>query len=150
MIRLVAALAAAISMAACGNSSNPVGPTAPSSGGTLTVSLTGGLVPPIGVGVLEATMLLDGREVTGAKAVCPEAGGCSALQVFNLTPVAVTAGRHTVSFRLLRHTAQGRVAYSAVGLVLVIRGFAPSERITLVERTVSLGAGDSVSYDFTV
>jgi hypothetical protein len=36
-----------------------------------------------------------------------------------------------------------------MGFVLVLRGSVPSERITLVERTVTLGDGDSISYQFT-
>src|SRR5262245_18423131 len=117
MISVPAAIALAISLAACGNSSSPVGPR-PSGGPAISLSLTGGLVPPLGVGIIEATMLLDGREVSGAKAVCPESGGCAAFQVFNLAPVAASAGHHTVAFRLVRHTAQGRVSYNAVGAVL--------------------------------
>jgi hypothetical protein len=94
-------------------------------------------------------MLLDGREVPRARSVCPEAGGCATIQVYNLTPVNVSPGQHTVSFRLLRHSAQGRVSYNSMGFVLVLRGSVPSERITLVERTVTLGDGDSISYQFT-
>jgi hypothetical protein len=132
-----------------GGSSTPTTPTTPPSSSSLVIGIGGALSSPSGA-PLEATLLLDGREIQGARITCQFTAGCPAILMNPGNLLEITPGQHTVSFQLIRQAASGRMPYSTSGLAIVRRGAATVQNITLVERTANLIPTESISYQITV
>jgi hypothetical protein len=149
--------AAALAVIACNNdvNFNPAAPTFNLPTDPTSSDLTPGSDRNLGiVGTLraeqgscfEATILYDGEELAGARAVCREASGCAKLE---LTAFAQSStGHHTISFQVLRQSPRA-VDYLAAGSVRVTR-----ENVLLGGVTLPLGpsrarlsSGESVSFD---
>jgi hypothetical protein len=140
---------AALALGACDASVNisPTEPRLPSytALGDRNLEITGSLRAGQGA-CLEATVLYDGRELPGARAVCPDPAGCARLELAARTPTS--SGRHTISFRVLDQSAEA-VEYLARGGVLVTReGLSlGGVRIGLGPRSAALRSGESVDFD---
>jgi hypothetical protein len=94
--------------------------------------------------VLEATILLDGREMLGARAFCANAGGCDQLQLQAAT-FGATAGQHTIAFQVLRQSSS-RVKYKVEGEIEP--DLATADHIALGPQQETLEAGESVAFEF--
>ena len=147
--RLVASGVLAATLLSCGGGSSPTAPPA-----VFSVLIAGGFVTIDG-GLLEATILFDGVEVEGARIACPFTAGCATRDLNGTT--TASAGRHTVSFQVIRHTRSrdgqpfdGRIEYTVLGQVVVSRLGSPGQSIGLPERTQRLGPGESVDYTITI
>ena len=137
-------LVAALASVGCNNDVNITGPEFP----TLTpqwqtFQIVGTMTAEEGW-IQEATILYDGIELVGARAVCVDNDGCRQLQL-RATSIGATAGRHTIAFQVLRQS-RNRIDYSVEGEVLAELG--PADHIVLgpVQRT--LEAGQSVTFEF--
>lgn len=78
---------------------------------------------------LEATILLDGRELAGARTSCPDSSGCDELVAEAWTNVS--RGRHTIALKVVDQTPAA-VDY-------VVRGVALTEDTLLPEVVGQLG-----------
>ena len=82
---------------------------------------------------------------------CPFTSGCAPFQLDNLLfPASITRGQHTVTARIISHTA-GRTSewYSILGAVVISRNLVPVQNITLPQRDVALGPNDD-TYTYTI
>jgi len=147
--------AAALTVLACDNDVN-FNPTAPpfpnlmawpdvtTAGAGRNLEIVGSLTAEQG-SCLAATVLYDGEELAGARAVCSKASGCAKLEL--RADVRSTAGRHTISFQVLNQSAE-HVDYVAEGRVLVFReGIALVTTISLEPTRATLRPGQSVRFE---
>ena len=151
---LVLFLAAALNVVACDNDVNisPTAPTFPNftfpnvttAGPGRSLEIRGSLTAHQG-SCLEATILYDGRELEGARAVCREGPGCAKLEL--TADVLSTGGHHTISFQVLSQSSEV-VDYVAEGSVLVSREGLPFLMTIDLEPTrATLRPGESVNFD---
>jgi hypothetical protein len=147
-----------LTVVACGNEVN-FSPTAPAfpkvtvfpnittSGQSRNLEIRGSLKAKQG-SCLEATVLYDGKELAGARALCPGVSGCAKLK---LTADALsTSGHHTISFQVLSQSPEA-VDYVAEGRVLVSREGIPLVTTIYLEPTrARLRPGESVTFDVDV
>lgn len=146
---LVLTWAASLTAVACDSSVsfNPTAPefpfAEPGSGRNLQIS--GRLVTEQG-SCLEATVLYDGMELKKARAACPKASGCAKLELE--ASLLSTSGHHTISFQVLRQSAEA-VDYRVEGSVLVRRqGMAlAGDTIRLRPTSARLRAGEMVTFE---
>lgn len=141
--------AAALALVGCDTdvNVNPTAPTFPSftpAGPGRSLEILGSLTAAQG-SCLEATVLYDGQELEGARAVCREAAGCATLE---LSAVAHSdPGHHTISFQALRQAPEA-VDYWAEGAVRVSRDGLPFEATIALEPTrARLRSGQSVTFE---
>lgn len=152
---LVLVCAAALSVVACDNdvTFSPTAPTFPNlqnignvttAGPGRSLEIRGSLTAKQG-SCLEATILYDGRELEGARAVCREGPGCAKLEL--TADVLSTGGHHTISFQVLSQSSEV-VDYVAEGSVLVSREGIPFLMTIDLEPTrATLRPGESVTFD---
>jgi hypothetical protein len=151
---LVLVGAAALTLVACDNDVNfnpiaPAFPRLPTSpdptpmGPGRNLEIFGTLTAERG-SCREATVLYDGRELAGARTVCPKVTGCAKLELSAV--VNSTAGHHTISFQVLSQSsdpvdylAKGRVRVSQEGLAMVTT-------IRLDPTRATLRPGESVNF----
>jgi len=136
--------------AACGDVNiSPTAPAAPfftgSGLGVRNLEITGSLTAEDGT-VVEARVLFDGKELAGSNVVCPLPAGCTRLDLKATT--TSPAGRHTVSFQVLRqpsetttYLAQTKVRITRDGLTFVLP-FSPDPI------RAALRAGESITFEF--
>lgn len=141
--------AAALTLVACDNSVN-FSPTEPRYTdfppvGERTLQVSGSLTAEAG-SCLEATVLYDGVELPGARAICSDPRGCAELELAAVTRTG--SGRHTISFQVLDQSAEV-VEYSVRGEVLVTReGLAlGGVKISLGPTSATLRPGEIVTFD---
>jgi hypothetical protein len=145
----VLAWALALTLIACGNDVN-VGPTAPippdfEPVGERSLHIAGSLEAKRDT-CLEATVLFDGKELPGARATCPDGGGCAELELEAVTPSS--SGRHTISFQVLDQSAKA-VEYLARGRVLVTRDgiHLGGVNMNLGPKSATLRPGERVTFE---
>jgi hypothetical protein len=121
-------------------------PQSPQATSPRTLEIVGSLTTEQGACV-EATILFDGEELPGARAVCVQGRGCTELE---LTGLAHSAnGRHTISFQVLRQS-QEAIDYLAHGTVRVTREnlvLWDGVRLSLRPTRATLRSGESVTFD---
>ena len=140
---------ALLTLVACKGEVN-FSPTAPqfsniANVGIRTLEISANLVAERG-SCLEATILYDGRELPGARTICPKSAGCTELEIAAVTPSV--SGHHTISIQLLRQSLEVD-DYLVEGTVLVTRAGLTMGGATIglgPERT-SLRSGESVTFD---
>jgi hypothetical protein len=147
--------ATALTVVACNNdvNFNPVAPTFPNlptfsnvttAGPGRSLEIRGSLTAEQG-SCLEATVLYDGKELAGARAVCPEGPGCTKLEL--AADARSTRGHHTISFQVLSQSPEA-VEYVAEGRVLMSRDGIPLEMTIDLEPTrATLRPGESVTFE---
>ena len=141
---LILLLAATLTSFACSGEVNvtaPEFPTFESQGQGFQVD--GTLTADDG-SVLEATILLDGREMLGARAFCAQPGGCDQLHLQAAT-FGATAGHHTIAFQVLRQSSS-RVEYKVEGEI--VPDLDTADLIALGPALATLKAGESVMFEF--
>jgi len=135
----------------CGdiNFNTPTTPTwtFPGSGaGIRTLQITGSLTAEQGT-CIEARVLYDGRELPDSRTVCPDEAGCVRLDLSGETTTG--AGRHTLSFQVLRQP-DGATAYVAdVSIRLTREGLSFVYRMSPDPVRKTLRAGDTVSFQLS-
>lgn len=140
---------AALTLIACDNdvTFSPTAPRFPpiEPVGDRTLQIDGTLTAERGT-CLRATVLFDGKELAGARAACPEAGGCAELALAART--ISTSGRHTISFMVLDQSAAA-VEYLARGNVLVTRDGVSlgGVNLDLGPQSATLRRGESVTFE---
>jgi hypothetical protein len=150
---LVLVCAAALTAVACDNDVNfsPVAPTFPNlqnignvtTAGSRSLEISGSLTATQG-SCLEATILYDGKELEGARAVCREGPGCARLEL--TADVLSASGHHTISFQVLSQSSEV-VDYVAEGSVLMFREGLPFVMTIDLEPTrATLRRGESVTF----
>lgn len=142
---------AALTIVACDSDVNfsPTVPRTPNiTVGARTLKISGSLEADRG-SCQEATILYDGRELSGARTRCIDPGGCAKLELAAITPTS--AGHHTVSFQLLRQSREA-VNYSARGTVVVSRQGQPLDglAISLGPTRARLRPGESVTFELSI
>jgi hypothetical protein len=144
----VLALAATLALAGCDNrvSFSPTVPPVPNITplAERTLEISGSLTAE-GASCLEATILYDGNELAGARAKCPNPGGCASLHLSAKT--LSVEGQHTISLQVLRQSTE-TVRYVGEGMALVFREGLPwvGVPIRLGPTDAALQAGESVSF----
>lgn len=151
----VLVLAAALAVVGCDNEVN-FSPTAPtfsdlttipdvtSAGTGRSLEILGSLGAKQG-SCFEATILYDGEELAGARAVCPDGSGCARVELN--AGARSTSGHHTISFQVLRQSPEA-VNYLAEGRVLVSReGIPVVMTIDLEPTRATLRSGESVTFE---
>ncbi len=137
-------LAAALTSAACESDVNITGPEFPTLTPQWQSFQISGTLTAAQASCLEATILYDGQELPGARAVCGKARGCKKLHL-QAVSIGATPGPHTIAFRVLRQSAPA-VEYEAEGLVVAELGEAPPKILGPVHKTLEEGQG--VTFDF--
>lgn len=152
---LVLVLAAALTVVACDNevNFNPTAPTfsdlttfpnATSTGTSRSLEILGSLTSEQG-SCLEATILYDGEELAGARAVCPDGSECAKVEL--TAEAQSTSGHHTISFQVLGQSAEA-MDYVAEGRVLVSREGIPMVMTIDLEPTrATMRSGESVTFE---
>jgi len=141
-----------VALAGCSSEMN-FSPTAPapqaprpysSPGALRTLSIIGSLTPQQG-SCVEATILYDGQELGGARAVCGETSGCARLDLAGV--VRTASGHHTISFQVLRQSPEA-VEYVAEATVRMSRDNLSSVvTLGLEPARQTLRAGETVTFD---
>ncbi len=118
-IVLLAVLLPAFGLVACDNRLE-ISPTVPTFtsvsvnvGALRTLDIHGTLLAENG-SCVRATILFDGVEINGARSKCPEAAGCTRLDLHGT--VSAFAGEHVITFQVLRQR-QSLEDYLATGEV---------------------------------
>jgi len=126
---------------------NPTAPTfsnLPTGAGVRSLEISGSLTAAQG-SRLEATLLYDGTELSGARTICPDVAGCDRLELTG--SVRSASGHHTISFRLLGGSNEA-VEYLAEGKVLMSReGLSMVTTIPLKPARATLRPGESVTFE---
>lgn len=142
-------LAAALTAAACGDVN--ISPTEPdfsfsSDGvGIRSLQIAGSLTAENGT-CLEATVLYDGKELPGSNVLCPDAAGCTAMDLAAVTTSA--AGRHTISFKVLNQPLEATVYVAKVTVRVSREGLPFVLPISRGPVRATLRAGESVTFEF--
>jgi hypothetical protein len=96
---------------------------------------------------LEATILLDGRELLGARTSCPDPTGCNELVAEAWADVS--RGRHTIALKVVdqapaavEYVVRGVALYEGTGLPEVVGQLGPTE--------TTLRRGQSQTFDIHV
>jgi hypothetical protein len=151
----VLVLAATLAVVACDNDVifNPATPTfsdlttfpnITSTGQGRSLEILGSLTAEQG-SCFEATILYDGEELAGARAVCPHGSRCAKLEL--TADARSISGHHTISFQVLSQSPEA-VDYVAKGSVLVSREGIPMVRTIDLEPTrATLRSGESVTFE---
>jgi len=92
---------------------------------------------------LEATLLLDGKELAGARTSCPDPSGCDELVAEALA--RVSRGRHTVALQVTDQ-APATVDYVVRGVALTEETGLPEVMGTLGPTEVTLRRGQSKTF----
>ncbi len=152
-------LTTAITFAACDGSVNVTGPQLPrlpavppappsplpTPGVFQYVDVFGTLRAEDGT-CLEATVLYDGQEMGFSRVSCPQPGGCTLLELRGGS-IALSAGQHTVGFRILNQSP-AVVEYLVDATVVIETLKGPIETLDLGSKRVTLHTGQSVTFTF--
>ena len=97
-------------------------------------------------GCLEATILYDGQELAGARAVCgTKFGGCARLHL-RAASIPRTDGHHTIAFQVIRQSSPV-LDYQAEGEVRVEMDGGMVMSVPLGPTWETLRTGESVSFE---